>query len=528
MSARKRTVTGFASAGKHMRRRAGFPISVCALLLGAAFAAPAGRALTIEQRSPLAAALPSDNAVLVWDEAILHGIRTTKPGPTIAARAVAVVHTAMFDAWTAYDATAVPTIPRAAWRRPPAERTDSNKAEAVTYAGYRAVVDVFPSLADYYAALMEQQGYAPGDQTTDLATARGIGNVAAAAVLAFRHHDGANQLGDLAPGAYSDYTGYRAVNTPFTVNDPNHWQPLAIVSGNSIVTQSYTTPQWGLVTPFALSSGSALRPASGPPQYPDPEYKTQADEILSYNVNLTDRQKMMAEYWADGPSSEFPPGHWALFAQYVSRRDGHSLDDDVKMFFALGNGLLDASICAWDAKRAFDYVRPVTAIRFLYRGQTIQGWGGPGAGSVSMLGENWRPYQVATVVTPPFPEFCSGHSIFSATGAQILAAFTGSDSFGYSVTIAAGSSLAEPGIVPASPVTFSWPTFSAAADDAGMSRRYGGIHFRSGDLTARAAGRTVGAIVWQKAKSYMDGTAVRAEVMPIHRAPVKPPALERN
>ena len=149
-------------------------------------------------------------------------------------------------------------------------------------------------------------------------------------------------------------------------------------------------------------------------------------------------------------------------------------------------------------------------------------------GTVSMLGENWRPYQIPTVVTPPFPEFCSGHSIFSATGAQILATFTGSDSFGYSVTLAAGSSKGEPGIVPAEPVTFSWPTFSAAADDAGMSRRYGGIHFRAGDLAARAAGRTLGAIVWQKAKSYIDGSAVRAEVVTIRRAPEKPPVLDRN
>jgi hypothetical protein len=487
-----------------------------------------GEALTPQQTSPFASALPSDNAVLVWDEAILHGIRATKAGPTLGARAIAIAHTAIFDAWSAYDATSVPTIPRRGWRRPPAERSDSNKAEAVAYAGYRAAVDLFPSEADYYASLFAQQGYAPGDMTTDPATARGVGNAAAAAVLEFRHHDGSNQLGDLAPGAYSDYTSYRAVNTPFTVNDPNHWQPLAIVVGNSVQTQSYTTPQWGLVTPFALPSGSALRPVNGPPQYPDPEYKVQADEVLNYSANLTDRQKVQAEYWADGPTSEFPPGHWALFAQYVSRRDGHSLDDDVKMFFALGNALLDASICAWDAKRAFDYVRPVTAIRFLYRGQTVQGWGGPGAGTVSMLGENWRPYQVPTVVTPPFPEFCSGHSIFSAAGAQILATFTGSDSFGYSVTLAAGSSAGEPGIVPAQPVTFSWPTFSAAADDAGMSRRYGGIHFRSGDLTARAAGRIVGAIVWQKAKSYIDGSAVRAEVVTIRRAPEKPPVLDRN
>ena len=457
-------------------------------------------------------AAQSDNAVLVWDEAVLHGIRVTKPGPTIAARALAVVHTAMFDAWAAYDDVAVPTIPPGGWRRPAGERTAANKSEAVSYAGYRAVVDLFPTEAAWYTAVFQQQGYTAIDHSTDLSTARGVGNAAAAAVLERRHHDGSNQLGDLAPGAYSDYTGYVPVNTSFTVNDPNHWQPLAIVVDGAVVTQSYTTPHWGLVTPFALPSGSALRPSSAPPQWPDPAYKDQADEILAFSAALTDRQKVAAEYFADGPNSEFPPGHWALFAQFVSRRDAHTLDQDVVIFFALGNGLLDASICAWDTKRHFDYVRPMTAIRFLYRGQTVQGWGGPGAGTVSMLGEQWRPYQLPNVVTPPFPEFFSGHSVFSATGAQILASATGSDAFGYSVRVAAGSSVAEPGVVPASDLTLSWATFSAAADDAGMSRRYGGIHFRTGDLTGRALGRTIGALAWQTAQSYVNGSAYRSGV----------------
>jgi hypothetical protein len=466
------------------------------------------------EEPPLVLSAAGDNAVLVWDEAVLHGIRTTKPGPTIAARALAVTHTAMFNAWTAYDDAAVPTLFRRDWRRPASERTETNKAEAVSYAGYRAVVDLFPSQAAYYASLFTLQGYSPADSTTDLTTARGVGNVSAASVLAARHRDGSNQLGDLAPGAYADYTGYVPVNTPIHVADPNRWQPLAIVVGNAVVTQSFTTPQWGLVTPFALENGSALRPAQGPPAWPDPGYEQEAAEIVALSASLTDAQKMTAEYFADGPNSEFPPGHWALFGQFVSRRDGHSLDDDAKMFFALSNGLLDASISAWDAKRHYDFVRPITAIRFVFAGQLIAAWGGPGAGTITLSGENWRPYQLPNVVTPPFPEFFSGHSVFSAAGAQILAAFTGSDAFNYSVTIPAGSSAAEPGIVPAENLTFSWPTFSAAADDAGMSRRYGGIHFRTGDLTGRALGRTIGTIAWSKAKTYFDGSADFEPVVP--------------
>ncbi|MEO8190863.1 MAG: vanadium-dependent haloperoxidase, partial [Acidobacteriota bacterium] len=193
-----------------------------------------------------------------------------------------------------------------------------------------------------------------------------------------------------------------------------------------------------------------------------------------------------------------------------------------KMFFALGNALLDASISGWDAKRAYDYVRPYTAIHFLYRGQTVQGWGGPGVGTISMPGETWRPYQVPNVVTPPFPEFFSGHSVFSAAGAEILASFTGSDAFVYSVRIPAGSSAAEPGLVPASDLTLSWNTFSEAAAAAGMSRRYGGIHFRSGDLTGRSVGRVVGALAWSRAREFFEGRAYGAEILPVRRgrAPV--------
>lgn len=460
----------------------------------------------------VAVAPGQDNAVLLWDEAVLHGIRASKPGPTISARALAVAHTAMYDAWIAYDPVALPTRPHRFWKRPAAEGTEQNRAKAVSFAGYRAVKDLFPSEGAAFDALMDQQGYDRFDTTTDTSTAAGVGNAAAAAVLEFRHRDGSNQLGDLAPGRYSDYTGYTPVNTPFTVADPNRWQPLAIAVGSQLVIQSYTTPQWALVTPFAMASGSALRPATGPPLHPDPRYKEEADEVLAFNAALTDQHKVLAEYFADGPSSEFPPGHWAVFAQFVSRRDAHSLDADVKMFFALGNALLDASICAWDAKRHFDYVRPVTAIRFLYAGQPIQAWGGPFQGTTTISGENWRPYQTSNVVTPPFPEFFSGHSIFSATGAEVLKSFTGSDAFGYSVRIPAGSSPAEPGAVPAADLTLAWPTFSDAANDAGMSRRYGGIHFRSGDLAGRALGRLVGAAAWAKAGSYFDGSAYRADV----------------
>ena len=221
-----------------------------------------------------------------------------------------------------------------------------------------------------------------------------------------------------------------------------------------------------------------------------------------------DEQKVIAEYWADGPSSELPPGHWCLFAQFVSQRDGHGMDDDVKMFFALTNAIFDASIVSWDAKRAFDSVRPVTAIHYLFMGQQVRAWGGPNRGTRLINGQDWQPYQAATVVTPPFPEFFSGHSIFSAAGAEILKRFTGSDDFGNSYTQKAGTSRVEPGTTPATDVTLYWATFSEAADQAGISRRYGGIHFVQGDVVGRALGRQVATQAWNKAQAYITGTEI--------------------
>jgi hypothetical protein len=450
---------------------------------------------------PALAAVPSAPTVVVrWNQSLLQAVRNTASNPVITARALAVVHTSMYDAWAAYDPVAVGTRLGGSLRRPPAERTDANKARAVSFAAYRALVDLFPTQqAGLFDPLMADLGYEPADTSG----AAGVGQAAADAVIAFRHADGSNQLGDHPQGtpgvAYSDYTGYQPVNDPTTVVDPNHWQPLLNQNGTA---QRFLAPQWGRVAPFALAAGDALRP-DPPPLHPARGYRREARQILHFSARLGDRQKVIATYWADGPNTETPPGHWSLFAQFVSQRDAHTLDRDVRMFFALGNALLDASIGVWECKRHFDYVRPITAIRFLYAGQPVRAWAGPGQGTQVIDGGEFRTY----IATPPFAEYVSGHSTFSAASAEILKSFTGRDRFGGEVTIAAGATPIEPGLVPAQPVTLRWATFSQAADQASLSRRYGGIHFESGDLQARSLGRKIGQAVWAKAQTYFDGTA---------------------
>ncbi len=325
---------------------------------------------------------PDESVVVRWNNALLQGVRDSKLGPPMVARALAIVHTCIYDAWAAYDQKAVGTRLSGSLRRPPSERRLASMNQAISFAAYRAAVDLFPgSRSSAFDPLMQSLGYEPGDLSADSSTPTGIGNVAARAVLDFRHRDGANQLADEPGGmagiAYSDYTGYTPANDPMdirlpfdptSVHDPSSWQPLRYVDGSGkVVTPGFVGAQWQHVAAFALSPGS-LRSSTGPARYGSPEYLAQARALLDLSAGLTDEQKMIAEYWADGPHSELPPGHWNLFAQFVSRRDhhgdhAHGLERDVKLFFALTNAVSDAGCCAWDNKRAFDSVRPITAIR---------------------------------------------------------------------------------------------------------------------------------------------------------------------
>jgi hypothetical protein len=463
------------------------------------------------------------NVVLRWNDAVLQGVRDSRLGPPMVARALAIVHTSVFDAWAAYDRTAVGTRLGGALRRPARERSNANKSRAISFAAYRAAVDIFPgSKASIFDPLMAGLGYDAGDRSTDERTPTGIGNLSAQAVLDFRHRDGANQLGDEPGGApgvpYADYTGFAPANAPMdirlpfdasAVHDPNRWQQLRYVDATgAVVTPGFVGAHWQHVTPFALGSTAQMRSPTGPARHGTAAYAAQAQALLDVSAALTDEQKAIAEYWADGPRSELPPGHWNLLAQLVVRREHaneHDLDRAVKLFFALTNAIFDAGICAWDNKCAFASVRPITAIRYLFRGRTVRAWGGPGRGAQLVPGEAWFPYQPTTFPTPPFPEYSSGHSNFSAAGAEILRLFTGSDRFGASVTIPAGSSKVEPGLTPRRDVTLSWRTFSDAAAQAGLSRRYGGIHFEQGDLEARVTGRLAARSAWARAQSYFRG-----------------------
>jgi hypothetical protein len=161
---------------------------------------------------------------------------------------------------------------------------------------------------------------------------------------------------------------------------------------------------------------------------------------------------------------------------------------------------------AWDARRACDSVRPITAVRYLLHGQTISGYGaqGPAGGLRLIQGQSWIPYQPMMFPTPAFPEYVSGHSAFSAAAAQVLRSFTGSDRFGASCTKPARSMVIESG-APQAEVVLQWPSFSAAAAQAGLSRIYGGIHVESGNTAGQTIGQLVGRQAFARAQALWLG-----------------------
>jgi hypothetical protein len=446
-----------------------------------------GKAVTVVNKNE------SDQLVILWNNAILQALRELQPALPVAARALAIIHTCMFDAWAAYDAVAIGTQAGADLRRPANEQTASNKAQALSYAAYRALLDLFPTQQASLSQIMRRLGYNPADISTDTNKPAGVGNVAAQAVLDFRHNDGSNQLGDIHPGAYSNYTNYQPPNAPSKLN---YWQPQP--------GQAFVGAQWEKVIPFALTSPTQFLPKPGPLRNPSTAYMAEVQQILHYSAGLTDEQKVIVEYWLNGPNSEEIPANWCQFAQFISKRDNHSLDQNVQLFFALANATLDASIACWTTKYTYSSSYPVTAIHTLFNNIEVQAWAGPGKGIQSIDGQYWLPYQAGGATMPAYPEYCSEQSVFSSAAADILRRFTGNDSLKTSYTKAAHTSVIEPG-VPATNITLSWQTFSQAAEQASLAGRYSGIHFTQSDLDGRALGQQVATQAWFRALSYIDG-----------------------
>src|SRR5207249_3718851 len=302
--------------------------------------------------------------------------------------------------------------------------------------------------------------------------------------------------------------------------------------------------------------GYSVNPVTGKPYEPE-------------RVLKADYARVLAEFWADGPNSETPPGHWNVIANTVSdalapnlRIGGQGpvvdrLEWDVKLYLALNGAVHDAAIAAWGLKGRYDGIRPISMIRYMaslgqssdpsgaaynkeglplvpglielvtdtriaspmaglagHEGEiAVRAWQGNPADPKTqsapvtwILGTSWIPYQLPTFVTPSFQGYISGHSTFSRAAAEVLTAITGSEYFpgGLSEwTVKRGSLRVEAG--PSADIVLRWATYYDAADQAGQSRLYGGIHVQADDFTGRIVGSTCGKDAWALARRYYAG-----------------------
>ncbi len=444
----------------------------------------------------------ADNLAYRWAKVSLAATANNtdlfKPRPTVTSRYMALIHIAVFDAWSRYDTKAKPVYLGKVERRPVEERTLKNKEIAISYAYYRALSEYYDTDTTMFRDFMKTLDLDPKDTSTDPVSPVGIGNLAALAVIEARKNDGSNQYGE-EPGSkgvpYFDYTNYTPVNTPDKNVDIDKWQPkyFADEKGGQFA-PTCLTPHWPKVKPVSLKSPDQLRPPP-PPKVGSLQMEKEVKELVDMQANLTNEQKALIEFMRDGPRSVQQAGHWLIFAQQISVRDSHSLDADVKMYFLNQCTAMDAFIASWDAKMYYDNARPYALIHHYYKDKIIEGWAGPEKGKMKMKGQEWRPYSPDAFLCPPFPAYVSGHSCVSGACAKALELYTGSDAFGEEVNLVPGAMTELPENF-GDTITLKFTTLTETAEMAGISRVLGGYHVQADNTAGLELGRNVANVVW--------------------------------
>ncbi|HQU41647.1 MAG TPA: Ig-like domain-containing protein [Pirellulales bacterium] len=372
--------------------------------------------------------------VIQWNENLLAAIQQDASDPQMGSRAMAMVQSAVYDAVNAVEGKPghFVTLTAPAGASAPA---------AVSQAAHDVLAYLYPAqLATFDGELAASLALvADGQAKTD---GMALGTTAASAIVALRAGDGSRNFVEYTPGS-----------------GPGVWRPTAPMYAEAL------EPQWAQLTPWTMTSDSEFRPA-GPPALTSAAWAQSVNETQSLgaadSTTRTADQTEIAHFWSDGGGTATPPGHWNEIAEQVASSEGNSLDENARLFAELDVGLADAAIVAWDAKFAYNAWRPITAI--------------PNADTAGNSAVTQDPNWTPLLITPNFPEYVSGHSTFSGTAAGILDAVFGADT---SFTI---GSDALPG------VTRSFTGFDQAAQEAGISRIYGGIHFEFSDADGRAAG----------------------------------------
>ena len=372
------------------------------------------------------------DVVTDWNTSALDAIRAGHTPPPIASRSLAILHVSIYDAVNGITRTHEPYLVQSS-----ASASASLEA-AASAAAHKALVNLFPAAASSFntlhAAILAAIPNAP-QKTAGIVWGEFVANQ----ILAARANDGSD-----------------AIVAPPGGSGPGVWVPTPPAFA------PYLLPQWGFVAPFGMSNSSQFRPP-GPPALDSEQYAADYNEVKELGAasgsTRTAEQTQIALFWADGAGTETPPGHWNSIAQIIAAGRGNTLEENARLFALLNIAMADAAICAWDAKYTFHFWRPVTAITF----------------AEPLL--NWTSF----IVTPPFPDYVSGHSTFSGAAATVLPFFYGTDDLPFTT----GSDFL-PGVYR------SFSTCLDAAEEAAVSRLYGGIHFRSANEDGLQAGISIG------------------------------------
>jgi hypothetical protein len=385
------------------------------------------------------------DVVLRWNEATLAAIKAERTPPPLAARNLAVVHVAIYDAMNG----AQPTYKQFHVRK---SSPGASSTAAAAVAAHRALLTLYPKqVCNLDAALDKALDAVPEGQAKDAGIE--LGQTVAEAVLDWR-------AGDLTM-AKSGYTPRGGLGR--WLPTPDKYQPPLL-------------PEWTAAKPFALKEVASMRPAHVP-ELNSEEFISAYREVkvlgaINSRVRTRDEAEI-ARFWADGEGTITPPGHWNRIAQDAARQRGTTAIQNAQLFAMLNVALADVGIACWDCKYYFDYWRPVTAIRDARK-----------LNNPELVAEtDWMPL----LPTPPFPSYTSGHSSFSGAAAAVLKEFFATDEFKFTST-----SDGLPG------VRRSFVSFSDAAKEAGMSRIYGGIHYSFDNRDGLDGGRKVGEFVSKK------------------------------
>lgn len=378
--------------------------------------------------------------VTFWNQVLLDSVSATSMAPPRAARAMAMVQGAVYDAVNSIDRTHAPFATDFI-----SPATASREAAAAS-AAHRTLVNLFPARqAVFDAALANRLSMIPDGA----AKASGIsaGDTAGLGMIASRSADGSGQT-----------------PPPWTGNTtPGQWRPTSNGLPGAL-------PHWGTVTPFVIPSGSAYRAPAAPALGSD-AYRATFDEVRSLgsatSALRTAEQTDIAVFWAANAGTVTPPGMWNQVAQVVATERNQSVSENARMFAMIGASVADAAISAWDTKYAYNVWRPETGIRLADQD------GDP----LTDADPAWIPL----LTTPNHPSYTSGHSTFSSAAAAALAAFVGDDAFSFTLT--------------SEGITRTFSSFSGAAAEAGQSRIYGGIHWQFDNQAGLAAGHDVGVYV---------------------------------